>query len=126
MADSDRRKNERALKNDPHDEEARMRLIATAERDGLQTEHTELRQHLGHWIFIEGARMNQRGKLIDIILDGAGQVMTLILEPGYRLGDFNAQGPNAEYEARNFPGRRMVRWFGVLECGRQPDHWPTT
>lgn len=125
MSDAENRTRARAAAQNPSDDLLAMQAGADRLRSGALTDAQECLTHVGTWVYAEGIRMNYRGILQDVILDAAGEVCTLILSPGYRVGEWNASGPVSQYEAKNFGGRRMLRWDSVCEFGSQPADWPT-
>lgn len=81
-----------------------------------------LRTLVGSWVYVEGARLNYRGLLKDVMANERGQPEALILEPGYRVGDWGRQGPDSNYEI-DMGGPRYVPYATILEIGKQPDAW---
>lgn len=73
------------------------------------------------WVYIEGARMNYRGKLVDFFLGFDGQPTGLVLDPCYRVGDWN-ETPTTE---KQMEGAHVVTWGSVCEIGPQAKNWPT-
>jgi len=80
---------------------------------------------LDRWVYVEGARMNYRGVLVDVLYSGDGTPAGLVLDPCYRVGEWDASGPSSQYEQRQ-EGPHIITWGSVCEVGMQLASWPTT
>lgn len=123
MSDATRQKAKRdaAASGDPHDE-ARVSAEETRAGGGLLG---YVRSLIGTWTYIEGARMNYRGVVVDVFPGPNGlEPSGILMDPCIRVGEWGDSGPSAQYEER-FPGASFVTWGSVCQIGPQPTAWPT-
>ena len=74
-----------------------------------------LRESIGEWVYVEGARMNYRGVLTDVFASPAGAPEAVALEPCFRLGWWDKQ-PKKGYNFK-LQGRHVIPWDAVQAIG---------
>lgn len=79
--------------------------------------------HLDTWIYVETVKMNYRGVLREVLVDGMNQPSALVMEPCYRVGEWDRSGPTAQYEML-MEGPHAVRYGTVGEIGPMHKSWP--
>ena len=120
MSDETRRKRERDAKasGEPAAQAAALRA---AERSAPWTKLEYLQALVGHWIYVETAKLNYRGVLLGCTPEG-----DLLMSPCFRTGDWGDE-PSPQYEERMESGPehpRLVAWGGICELGLMQAHWP--
>lgn len=113
-SDERRREAERAARQDPSDPAAQAAVQVEAARQGL-TSHAFVWALLGKQVFIEGARMNYRGELLEVVMGPLGEVGALLLR-GSRLVGFNAAQVTSEIQL----GEVLVPWQYVHAVSVSP------
>jgi hypothetical protein len=118
VSDFDRRKAERNARANPADADA-VRRAGNMEFQG----RLDLwRGYIGKRVYIEGARMNYVGKLEQVFAMADGGPGELVLTSLSRVGDWNEQGPRAEYTFL-MPGTCIVPVNAIDQFGEAPDGW---
>jgi hypothetical protein len=100
-------------------DEARSAHAATRAGDSLVS---FIAGFIGQWVYIEGVKLNYRGVLQDVTVDGSGRPSSLLMNPCARTGEWN-DFPKDEYE-ETMNGTRALPWDTVCDFGAMQAHWP--
>ncbi len=126
MSDQARREAQRKLAQDQGDEAAQRQVARAEARSGHVTRVERLRRFVGRWVYVEGARMNYIGCLVAVTETYTGDPAELLLERLFRVGDWNADGPNDQhcYEMPTEEGLpAFLPWCAVDELNLCPAEW---
>lgn len=122
MSDKDRRKRERDAVVGGSEE---ARTFARDRERCLEGPLARLRRYVGRDVYLEGARMNYCGILLEVLADAAGDPAYLLFARLWRVGDWDRTGPAAAY-AQLLPVEeglpQWVPWGAVDGFGLAP--WP--
>lgn len=113
MSDEELRMAERKARATGRDENGKAAREQARTGQGLVF---ELRSMIGTWLYVEGARMNYRGRLSDVVVSPLGEIEALALEPCWRLGWWDSEGPRQGYNFK-LKGRHLVPWDAVQAVG---------
>ena len=125
MSDDENRKHARKIKANGEAtaiEEARANANLTRSGASLAS---ILERCIEHKVYAETYKMNYRGTLRGIVLNGVGDVISLLMFPLWRTGDWGDQ-PNETFEEQmqasaDFP--RIIAWESITDFGLQQSHW---
>ena len=123
--DTDRRELQRKLAADPDDQRSAHKLARLESRIG-EGRLAFLRRFCGQFIYLEGARMNYLGTLMDVTGSPSGDPSELLFSRLQRVGDWGREGPD-ESRTMELPASedhpQVVPWHSVDQFGLAPGGW---
>lgn len=115
MSDEDRRKKERKARMGDTQAAAQVEHANARIGEGV---HGFLDELIGKQIYIEGARINYRGILRQVLRHGDGMPGALVLQPCQRVSYFNRPGPDRNYTFTHTQPR-LVPYEMVHDVGEE-------